>query len=124
MEKPKTILLADDETSAREVVKLLLESRGYAVITAVNGEDAVNKFHEHKENIDMLLFDVVMPLMNGKDAHDIIKKMKPDVKALLMSGYTNDIMLNKDLQKEGLHFLQKPFFPEKLFEKINEITGA
>jgi len=122
--RPKTILLADDENMVREIVKMLLESRGYTVISAADGNDAVNKFYKHKDHIDMLLFDVTMPGKNGRDAYKTIKETKPDIKVLLMSGYTKDIVSNKDLREKGVYFLQKPVSPDVLFGKIDEILEA
>ncbi|MBM4055801.1 MAG: response regulator [Planctomycetes bacterium] len=120
----KTILLADDENMVREIVTMLLERLGFVVISAVDGNDAVDKFYMHKDHIDMLLFDVTMPGKNGKDAYDTIKKTKPDMKVLFMSGYAENIVSNKYLQEKGVYFLQKPVSSEILFEKINEILGA
>ena len=123
-ERSKTILLADDEYMVREMVKLLLESRGYTVISAEDGNDAINKFYNHDGHIDLLLFDVTMPGKNGEDAYDMIKKTKPDVKVLLMSGYAEDVLLKNDSRKDKLQFLQKPASPETLFSKINEVLNA
>lgn len=120
-EKSKTILLADDESTIRKTVKIFLERKGFTVISAVDGVDALNKFYEHRENIDMLLFDVRMPGKNGKEAYTTIKKIKPDIKALLMSGYAKEIVVKDDIQKEEFHFLQKPVSPDRLFDKIIEI---
>ena len=122
-EKPKTILVAEDEYAVREIMEKLLENKGYKVISAVDGEDAVNKFEGHKGCIDMLLFDVMMPGMNGRDAYNRIKKIKPDIKILFMSGYSENILTNKDLLDGRVYFLQKPITPDKLFHKVSEILS-
>jgi CheY-like chemotaxis protein len=120
----KTILLAEDEAAVREVVTKILEKKGYTVIPAIDGEDAVNKFTEHKDSIDMLLFDVMMPKKNGKEAYDIIKQARPGIKVLFMSGYSEHVATNKNIHEEGLYFLQKPVIPDKLANKISEIIAC
>jgi len=123
-EKPEAILVAEDEYAVREIMEKLLENKGYKVISAVDGEDAVNKFEGHKGCIDMLLFDVMMPGMNGRNAYDRIKKIKPDIKTLFMGGYSENILTNKDLQDGRVYFLQKPIIPDKLFHKVSEILST
>ncbi len=117
----KTILLAEDGDEVREVVTEILERSGYHVITASNGEDAVKKFEENKDRVDMLLLDVMMPVKNGKDAYYCIKKLRPDVKALFMSGYSENIITHREIQQEGLSFIQKPVNAEVLLKKLNEL---
>ncbi|MCF6150608.1 MAG: response regulator [Candidatus Kuenenia sp.] len=117
----ETILLAEDEKDVREIITMLLEYKGYTVISAVDGEDAVNKFQQNKDVIDMLVFDVMMPQKNGKAAYDAIKIIKPDTKVLFMSGYSEDGIINKEIREERLFFMQKPVVPDKLLKNIREI---
>ncbi|MBM4055953.1 MAG: response regulator [Planctomycetes bacterium] len=120
----ETILLAEDEAGVREVVAVLLKHKGYKVISAVDGEDAIKKFEENKENIDMLLFDVMMPKKGGKEAYDIIKEAKPDAKVLFMSGYSEDVITNKEILERGLFFVQKPVAPDKLLRNVRKILDS
>lgn len=117
----ETILLAEDDAEVRRLMKNILEEYGYTVIAAVDGEDAVIKFMEHKDRINLLLFDVVMPKKNGKEAYEEIRRMKQDVLVLFASGYTADIIHKKGLLEQGLNFVSKPVTPNLLLAKIREI---
>jgi PAS domain S-box-containing protein len=117
----ETILLAEDDNEVRRLMKSILEEYGYTVITAVDGEDAVIKFLEHKDQIKFLLFDVVMPKKNGKEAYEEIGRIKEEVPILFASGYTADIIHKKGLIEEGLHFISKPVTPNLLLAKIRQI---
>jgi PAS domain S-box-containing protein len=120
----ETILLAEDEEAVRELVRSVLEDSGYRVLAAHNGMEAVEKFSEHGGRIDLLVFDVIMPKMNGKDAYDQIRKEAPGVRALFMSGYTGDILNNKGIIDEGLSFIAKPVAPGQLLRKIRTILDT
>jgi PAS domain S-box-containing protein len=118
----RTILLADDEDEFRRVTRDMLGSSGYDVIEAVDGEEAVIKFKENKD-IDLLLFDIIMPKMSGREAYDKIKKIKPDIKVLFISGYPSDFTGKYGVLEEGMNFIQKPAPPATLLRKITEVLG-
>lgn len=120
----ETILLAEDDAEVRRLMKNILQEYGYTVIAAVDGEDAVIKFIEHKDQINLLLFDVVMPKKNGKEAYEEIRRMKQDVLVLFASGYTADIIHKKGLLEQGLNFISKPVTPNLLLAKIREILDT
>jgi PAS domain S-box-containing protein len=124
MHGTETVLLAEDEDTVRDLVRSVLEDCGYRVYAVCNGMEAVETFREHRANIDLLLFDVIMPKMNGKDAYDEIRKTDPSTRALFMSGYTGDILNNKGILGEGLSFLAKPVAPSALLRKIRTILDA
>jgi PAS domain S-box-containing protein len=124
MHGTETVLLAEDEETVRDLVRSLLEDYGYRVFAVGNGMEAVETFREHRANIDLLLFDVIMPKMNGKDAYDEIRMTAPSTRALFMSGYTGDILNNKGILEEGLTFLSKPVAPAALLRKIRTILDA
>src|ERR1039457_2712173 len=88
----ETILAAEDDTAARSFFKQILETYGYKVIEAVDGEDALAKFNENKDEIKLVILDVIMPKMNGKEACEKIQQLKPDMKCLFTSGYSADII--------------------------------
>ncbi|MEW6739883.1 MAG: PAS domain-containing hybrid sensor histidine kinase/response regulator [Nitrospirota bacterium] len=115
------ILLAEDDEIVRRLVKETLEGFGYRVIEAVDGEDAIAKFMEDKDEIRLLLFDVVMPKKSGKDAYENIKKIKPDVKVVFISGYTADIVHKKGIFEEKIPFLFKPVSPDEILRKTREV---
>ncbi|MDE1890803.1 MAG: response regulator, partial [Planctomycetota bacterium] len=115
------ILLAEDEEEVRNLTKSLLEEAGYKVIAAVDGYDTINKFMENKDNINLLLLDVIMPKKNGREAYEEIRKIRPDIKALFMSGYSESVIHQNTIIKEGLHFISKPFSQTMLLKKVREI---
>ncbi len=117
----ETVLLVEDEPSLLEMAREMLEKLGYKVLAASTPEDAIKLAVEHSKNIDLVLTDVVMPVMNGRDLADLLMAMQPDLKCLFMSGYTADIITNKDVMNEGVQFLQKPFLIQDLARKIREI---
>lgn len=117
----ETVLVAEDDSDVREVTRDILEEFGYKVIEATDGEDAVNKFIENKDRIGFLLFDVKMPKKNGKEAYDEIKKIRPDIKALFLSGYAEDIINKERLHEDGINIMTKPVPPTELLRKMREL---
>jgi len=117
----ETILLAEDEESVRKLIKEVLEADGYRVIEAADGEEAISKFMENKDRIDILLLDIVMPKMSGREVYERIKKIKPDIKLLMASGYPADFISQKGILEEGLNFIAKPMSPPKLLKKMREV---
>jgi PAS domain S-box-containing protein len=115
------VLLAEDEFIVRKLTKQVLEEFGYKVIEAVDGEDAVLKFNENKDNIDLLLFDIIMPKMSGQEAYDRIMKITPGIKIILTSGYPADFINKDEIIKEGINFMAKPISPARLLKKVREV---
>ncbi|MBI5375393.1 MAG: PAS domain S-box protein [Candidatus Schekmanbacteria bacterium] len=120
----ETILLAEDDEEVRNMTKTVLEEAGYRVIPAVNGEDAVEKFRNNKEQIQFVILDVIMPKKNGKEALDEIRKITPKVKVLFLSGYTSDILERKGIDEEKLNFISKPLKPFLLYERVRELIDS
>jgi len=120
----ETILIAEDDPALRRLETTILTQVGYAVIEAVDGEDAVLKFIEHKDKIKLLILDVIMPGKNGKEVFDDIGMLSPDMKVLFMSGYAADIIGTKGLPVEGLNFINKPILPRDLLEKVRGILDS
>ena len=120
----ETILLAEDEIKVRESLKSILEEFGFTVIEAVDGEDAVKKFEENRDRIQLLILDVIMPRKNGKDAYEEIKRISPEMKALFTSGYTEKAIHARGVLEEGLHFISKPFYPSGILKKIREVLNV
>jgi PAS domain S-box-containing protein len=117
----ETVLLAEDDKTVRDLARHVLENSGYQVIEAADGEEAVQRFFEIGNRIDLLLFDIIMPKRSGKEAYLEIKKNRPDIKALFMSGYTADMVYKKGLLETGLDFVLKPIGPTDLLKKVREI---
>jgi PAS domain S-box-containing protein len=117
----ETLLLAEDNADIRAVMSGVLRMSGYTVIDAVNGRDAVERFREHKDEIQLIILDVVMPEKNGKEAHEEIRAMSPDIKALFMSGYTADVVLDKGVFGKALDYIAKPIAPNELLHKVRDM---
>ncbi len=120
----ETVLLAEDEIEIRGLTGQILKGAGYNVIEAVDGEDAVDKFIKTKDKIDILLFDIIMPKMNGKEAYDRIKKIQPDIKILLTSGYPADFINKDEIYETGMNFISKPISPTALLKKVREVLNS
>ncbi len=117
----ETLLLAEDNADIRAVMSGILKMSGYTVVAAVNGRDAVEKFREHKDEIRLIILDVVMPEKNGKEAYEEMRTMKPDTKALFMSGYTADVVLDKGVFDKALDYIAKPIAPNELLHRVRDI---
>jgi CheY-like chemotaxis protein len=117
----ETVLIAEDDETLRKLTRDVLEKYGYRVIAAEDGEDAVNKLIENKDKINLLLLDVIMPKKNGKEVYEEIKKIKPDIRVLFISGYPADIIQKKSILKEELNFLSKPVSMNDLLRKVREV---
>lgn len=120
----ETILLVEDDSTARTVTRLMLEASGYHVLEDVNGEDALKTFYANKDRIQLVIFDVIMPHGSSKPFYDKMLVLRPDIKAIFMSGYTQDILKETGMIEEGLYFLQKPFQPEELVSRVREVLAA
>lgn len=121
----ETILLAEDDIGVRRLTSEVLQEFGYKVITSVDGDDAIRKFIENRDTIELVILDVIMPNKNGKEAFIEIKKTRPDIKALFTSGYTSDVINNKrGIIDESLNFLPKPASPNELLRKVREVLDA
>ena len=119
----ETVLLVDDEDTIREVGGELLESMGYRVLLAGDGEQALDIYRDNKEDIDVVLLDMVMPSMGGGEAYDRLKEIDPQVKVLLSSGFSIDGEATKILARGCDGFIQKPFTMRDLAGRIKQVLG-
>ena len=117
----ETVLLLEDNDSVRSLICQVMTSRGYRVIEAVDGEDGVEKFRRHQDDIALVILDVIMPKKNGGDAYDEIRAMKSDVRAIFISGYSGDIIDRQRISEDGANFLLKPILPDKLLTLAREV---
>lgn len=117
----ETVLVAEDSAEVRDLIRAVLERAGYKVIEASDGEEAVHKFMDHRDTVQLLLFDVTMPRKDGKEAYKEIKGINPLIRAVLMSGYTAEFIDKKGLLEIGLDFVSKPIRPAELLRKIREV---
>jgi len=117
----ETILVAEDEPAVRNLVSLVLREWGYRVIEAADGEDAVSQFTDHKGLVDLAILDVVMPKKNGKEAYRDLTRIKPELRALFMSGYTKDVVLEKGMLDDRVDFIAKPLVPNDLLHRVRQL---
>jgi CheY-like chemotaxis protein len=116
----ETILLVEDEPAVRELTRMVLSERGYSVIEAQNPEDAVRLARKHGAEIHLLLTDVVMPGMSGHDLAKRLTAQHPNLRVLYMSGYTYNVFAENGTLEDGISFLQKPFTPKALAQRVRE----
>lgn len=117
----ETILLVEDEEAILTITAMMLEAAGYRVITTSSPVEAIKTARSGQYKIHLLLADVVMPAMNGKELAEELKEFLPELKYIFMSGYTSDIIPPQNSAEEGLNFLAKPFNSEELTRKVREV---
>jgi PAS domain S-box-containing protein len=117
----ETILMVEDEPSILSMGMSMLKRLGYTVLTATSPDEAMALAKHHSGTIDLLITDVVMPEMNGKELSEKLHEIRPDLKVLFMSGYTADVIAHRGVLEGGVHFIQKPFSSRELDKKIREI---
>ncbi|MBL6975945.1 MAG: PAS domain S-box protein [Deltaproteobacteria bacterium] len=117
----ETILLAEDEGTVRGLARKVLEGLGYEVLEASNGLEALAVFEEDKARVDLLLTDVIMPEMNGRDLAERLRSERPDLPVLFISGYTDQETARSGIGVAGAAFLQKPFTPERLAQGVRSV---
>ena len=119
----ETVLLVDDEETIRQVGQELLEAMGYRVLMARDGNEALEVYKKNRDDIDIVILDMVMPNMGGGEAYDRMKEINPDAKVLLSSGFSIDGEASEILERGCNGFIQKPFTMNELSGKIGEILG-
>jgi PAS domain S-box-containing protein len=117
----ETVLLVEDEESVRELVRETLAARGYKVLEAENGESGLRVAEAHGDGIDILITDVVMPGMGGRELAKRLLQIRPNLGVLYLSGYTEDTILHQGVLGPGTAFLQKPFTLQNLARKVREV---
>jgi two-component system cell cycle sensor histidine kinase/response regulator CckA len=120
----ETILLAEDEAAVRNLARRVLEKHGYKLLLAATGRDGVRLAQEHASAIDLLVTDVVMPEMGGRELAQVLTTRQPGLKVLYLSGYTDDAIVHHGVLDAGVAFLQKPFKPDDLVRKIRAVLDG
>ena len=118
------ILLVEDEPVVRRLVQEVLCMHGYTVLEAIQGDDALRLCREHTAPIDLLLTDVMMPGMSGRELAQRLTAARPGTKVLFMSGYTDDAVLRNEVFDAGVAFIQKPFKPTALAQQVRALLGS
>jgi PAS domain S-box-containing protein len=122
-EGTEIILVAEDNEGVRNSLCTLLKRNGYNIVEALDGQDAVEKFKE-RPGIALVILDTVMPRKNGREAYEEIHRVRPDVKIIFTSGYTQDIVLDKGIRESDFHFLRKPLSPDTLLRAVREVLDG
>lgn len=117
----ETILLIEDEFNVRNYIKTALQEFNYSVIEAANGQEGIEKYLENKDKIKLIILDVIMPVKNGKETIEEIKRINPDIRYVFISGYTSDILSERGLIDEKIEYLTKPISPTNLLQKISSL---
>jgi CheY-like chemotaxis protein len=120
----ETILLVEDEQAVRALAARVLQDRGYKVLESMSAQDALQKADQHQEPIDLLLTDVVLPGMSGGKLAEHLAFLRPGMKVLFMSGYTDDAIVRNGVTEANTAFLQKPFSSTSLACKVREVLDA
>ena len=116
----ETVLIVEDEEMIRKLASEIIELNGYNVLCARNGDEALQLAGENPSKIDLLLTDVIMPGMNGKELHQQIQKICPGIRVIFTSGYTDNVITHHGVLDEGVNFLPKPFSGHSLLSKIRQ----
>jgi len=120
----ETVLLVEDAAAVRAVTKQVLERQGYVVLEAPDGEAALRLAQQHRGPIHLLLTDVVMPRVSGRELAERLTQVRPDMRVLYASGYTDDSVVRHGILELGTAYLQKPFSPESLARKVRDVLDA
>ncbi|MEQ1731189.1 MAG: response regulator, partial [Vicinamibacterales bacterium] len=120
----ETVLLVDDDAALRRLTARMLEAAGYRVLAAAGGESALQLLQQHDEPIHLLLSDVVMPGMSGRQLGEQLAQVRPGTKTLFMSGYTDDTIVRHGVLDAQVNFLHKPFTTVALRRKVREVLDA
>jgi CheY-like chemotaxis protein len=120
----ETILLSEDNAGLRKLATRILETAGYTVLGVATGEDALRLLDRHEAPVHLLLSDVVMPGMSGRDLAEQLAQIRPGMKVLYMSGYTSDTIVRHGVLDAQVAFLNKPFTAAALLRKVREVLDA
>jgi two-component system cell cycle sensor histidine kinase/response regulator CckA len=120
----ETVLVAEDEELVRRLVQQLLVRLGYSVLVASNGVEALERLEEHQGDIDLLLTDVVMPAMNGRELAAIVRERFPAARVLFMSGYNDEAVTSHGVLQPGAQLLEKPFTASSLGSKVRAVLDG
>ncbi len=120
----ETILVVEDDAAVRRLVSVLLRRRGYEVIEAADGQEAVEQYREHADRVRLVILDAIMPRMNGKEAAEQIRRIESGVRTLFMSGYAEDVLTTQGVLDAFINFLPKPVTPSVLIRKVRQILDS
>ena len=117
----ETVMIMEDDEMVRELTCQMLTNKGYSIVAPKDPETAIKIIKENKVAIDLLLTDVVMPGMNGKDVYEAMCNYRPNLKVIYMSGYSGSVITDKGILEDGVNFIQKPFTIRAVCEKVRSV---
>jgi len=117
----ETVLIAEDEEIVRHFLRDTMKRAGYSVITAADGDEALVRFRQNSEQISLVISDVVMPKKNGREIYEEIRRLRPCVKFVFISGYTADVIIQKGIFDAGVDFITKPFMKNDILRRVREV---
>src|SRR5262249_52497346 len=117
----ETVLLVEDQPEVRTITRETLARNGYTVVEAANGDEALEWLRRTDRRIDLLLTDVIMPGIGGRELASVVKARQHDVRVLYMSGYADDAIVDHGVLPPGLDFIQKPFMSDNLLRHVREV---
>ncbi|HEX2165758.1 MAG TPA: response regulator, partial [Longimicrobiales bacterium] len=120
----ETLLVVEDEESVRRLAVLALREHGYRVMEAANGAEALRTLGSYDAEVDMVVTDVVMPVMGGRQLVEALKPLRPSTRVLYVSGYTDDAVIRHGIQRADVAFLQKPYTPQELAAKVRHVLDG
>ena len=120
----ETVLVVEDQESVRNLTIAILASFGYRTFAAASGEEALHVARDFDGPIDLLLTDVVLPGMNGRQLHDLLSASRPEMKVLFVSGYTENVIAHRGVLDPGVAYIPKPFSAEALRAKVRAVLGG
>jgi CheY-like chemotaxis protein len=120
----ETILVVEDDEQVRRLTRKMLEARGHTVLVAANGVEALQLLETHSGLIELLVTDVVMPEMSGRELAERVAVLRPAMRILYLSGYTDDTVVRHGVLQSGIAFLQKPFAADALVRKVREVLDG
>ncbi|MGH7446173.1 MAG: response regulator, partial [Longimicrobiales bacterium] len=120
----ETLLVVEDEESVRRLAVLSLREHGYRVMEASNGAEALRVLGGYDGNVDLVVTDVVMPVMGGRQLAEALKTLRTSARVLYVSGYTDDAVIRHGVQRADVSFLQKPYTPHALADKVRRVLDG
>jgi len=117
------ILVVEDQDSVRRITNSILKVYGYDILEAANGDEAMDVAQKHSGEIHLLLTDVVLPGINGRELGERLRMLRPKLKVLFTSGYTSEVIARRGVLDDGLAYIAKPFTPDRLAAKVREVLN-